>query len=57
MIIDSKDFPDLKHLILLTENKHKGMFNFEQDIIKPTVSLADMHAREQTLSFEDVVNI
>jgi fatty-acyl-CoA synthase len=59
MIINSKDFPSLKHVILLSDTKHKGMLNLEEDILKPTTSLplSDMLRREETLSFEDVVNI
>ena len=58
-LIQSKEFPLLKHVVLLSENKHPGMLNWESDVIKKAAScsLTEMVEREATLSFEDVVNI
>ena len=58
-IINDEAFPELKHIVLLGDSKHPSMFNFYEDIFNPAASLplTDMLAREQTLSFEDVVNI
>ena len=58
-IINSKEYPELKHVVLLSENKHAGMLNWESDVVQraQSCSLQEMIDREATLSFEDVVNI
>ena len=53
-----KEFPELKNVVLLSDQKVHGMINFKDlyELSTP-LDIEEMHKREKAIDFEDVTNI
>lgn len=55
-VLNSKNVPSLKHLILIGNDKHKGYSNFD-DLYKNNNSMNEYIERSRNINFDDITNI
>lgn len=56
--IKSEKFPNLKHVVVLSDKEQKGMLTWDQMLKNATQrEVEKMHHNESLVSFEDVTNI